>query len=524
MIPVILASLISVLPLVSGHASIWHPSMLGFNVTQQTYSYDNRPVAPLTYYTFDQWWMHGHLDHPPHPEDVFELPAGQNVTTEIGCNKGATSFFASSEGGDIRQGDNPCPNSPTSEFHTTGIDDVKGCALAIAYKDDFNAVEPEDFTVFSVNQTCVWTRFTDFSVPERMPACPNGKCICAWFWIHSIDSGGEQNYMTAFQCNITNPQSNVPLAKPQVPRRCGADPDFDKTLPVPGNCTYGAKQPFYWFQQERNNMFEGTYAPPYYLDLYGFLDGPQDDIFEDSYHGLPTPGPNQTVLPALKTVVQSQRLPIPDLHLLPSDFLSSVAAPELITSSFVASSSSAIASSVAIPASAPVSQSSMTSSSVVSSMASQSATSLSPSSALSSQTTPPAMPPAVVTETVVLTVTVPPTSVAAVLTAPTSSVSDVIKLSAAGTTTPGLNTTDSFAEFAGVEKQLDVNTADSATPHGESTPTQASGRTKRNPHSLATDIGSSTVVKQSFAERLGVGTYKRKREMHKRGLQGLWGI
>lgn len=43
--------------------------------------------------TFDQWWFHGHLDYPPHAEDVFELPAGTNVTTEIGCNKVSVSTF-----------------------------------------------------------------------------------------------------------------------------------------------------------------------------------------------------------------------------------------------------------------------------------------------------------------------------------------------------------------------------------------------------------------------------------------------
>lgn len=180
--------------------------MLGFNVTQQTFPYDNRPVAPLTNYTFEQWWMHGHLDFPPHPEDIFELPAGQNVTTEIGCNKGATTFFASSEGGNIQSGNDPCPGSPPSEYHTTGISDVKGCALAIADKPDFRDVQPEDFTVFSINQTCVWSRFTEFAVPERMPPCSSGKCICAWFWIHSADSGGEQSaflqtsYLT--DCNL----------------------------------------------------------------------------------------------------------------------------------------------------------------------------------------------------------------------------------------------------------------------------------------------------------------------------------
>lgn len=160
--------------------------MFGFNVTDSTFPYDNRPVAPLMDMTFDQWWMHGHLDYPPNPGDVFTLPAGTAVTTEIACNKGATSFFASADGGDIRSGDDVCPGSPPSEYHTTGPDDLKGCALAIAYKADARTVNPEDFAVFSVNQTCVWTRFTDFQVPARMPPCPEGGCTCAWFWIHSV--------------------------------------------------------------------------------------------------------------------------------------------------------------------------------------------------------------------------------------------------------------------------------------------------------------------------------------------------
>ncbi|EPQ54262.1 hypothetical protein GLOTRDRAFT_62784, partial [Gloeophyllum trabeum ATCC 11539] len=279
--------------------------MWGFNVTDKTYSYDNRPVSPLMAMTFDQWWFHGHLDHPPHPEDVFELPAGKPATMEIACTKSATSYFASSEGGNIQNGNDPCPGSPPSEYHTTGISDVKGCSLAIAYKSNVSDVQPEDFAVFSVNQTCVWNRFTDFQVPERMPPCPPGGCICAWFWIHSPDSGGEQNYMNGFQCNVTDAKSTVPLAKPQVPRRCGADPTNGKMEASPGNCTYGAKQPFYWFQKESNNMFEGTYSPPFYTDLYNFKDGAQDDIFIDSYISLPPPSPNAS-LPILNSNPGSQ--------------------------------------------------------------------------------------------------------------------------------------------------------------------------------------------------------------------------
>ena len=60
--------------------------------------------------------------------------------------------------------------------------------------------------------------------------------------------------MNGFKCKVMNSTSTVPLAKPLVPRRCGADPEFDKPEAAPGNCTFGAKQPFYWFQNERNNV------------------------------------------------------------------------------------------------------------------------------------------------------------------------------------------------------------------------------------------------------------------------------
>jgi hypothetical protein len=103
---------------VNAHASFIHPSMYGFNVTGDTFPYDNRPVAPLADYTFEQWWFHGHLDFEPNPGDFFQLPAGKPATAEIACDKGATSFFTSSPGGDVRQGDNPCPNSPLAAIHS----------------------------------------------------------------------------------------------------------------------------------------------------------------------------------------------------------------------------------------------------------------------------------------------------------------------------------------------------------------------------------------------------------------------
>ena len=113
-----LLSLLAAASHVHAHASLFHSSMYGFNVTGQTFPYDNRPVAPLTNYTFDQWWFHGHIRYPPNSGDFFQLPAGKPATSEIACDKGATSFFASSPGGDIRDGDNPCPGSPLAAIHS----------------------------------------------------------------------------------------------------------------------------------------------------------------------------------------------------------------------------------------------------------------------------------------------------------------------------------------------------------------------------------------------------------------------
>ncbi|KAI0749347.1 hypothetical protein C8Q80DRAFT_1161505 [Daedaleopsis nitida] len=264
----------------SAHIAFWHKSMYGFNVTDNTYSYDNRPQVPLYDMTFDQWWMHGHIDHPPNSGDFFELPAGGKVNTELSCDKGATSWYESSQGGDVGYGSNsPCPGAPTSAFHTTGLDDVKGCALAIAYQSDVHALKPDDFTIFSVNHTCVWDLNTEFEVPN-LPACPEDGCHCAWFWIHSIESGAEQIYMNGFKCKVTGDVGTQALGKPALPRRCGLDAnEQDAKVAVPGNCTVGAKLPMYWYQKEGNNMFEDTYHAPYYNDLYGFHDGAQNDIF-----------------------------------------------------------------------------------------------------------------------------------------------------------------------------------------------------------------------------------------------------
>jgi hypothetical protein len=184
--------------LISEPSAIWHPSMFGFNQTV----IPHRPQDPLMNLTFDQWWFHGHLDSPPHPEDVMPLPVGKPKMIEISCDKDATSYWTSGPGGNQQSTsdpDNPCPGQPTTAFHANNINDLGGCALAVAYKSDANEVKPEDFVVFSVNHTCVWNLHTYFSVPADMPPCPNGKCICMFNWIHLPDSGSEQSW---FICHL----------------------------------------------------------------------------------------------------------------------------------------------------------------------------------------------------------------------------------------------------------------------------------------------------------------------------------
>jgi hypothetical protein len=63
-------------------------------------------------------------------------------------------------------------------------------------------------------------------------------------------------------------------------------------------------------------MFEGTYSPPFYTDLYNFRDGAQNDIFVDSYSSIPPPSATQTLTPtplsvSPSTTSTSVSVPIP---------------------------------------------------------------------------------------------------------------------------------------------------------------------------------------------------------------------
>ena len=81
-------------------------------------------------------------------------------------------------------------------------------------------------------------------------------------------------------------------------------------------------------------MNEGTFSPPSYNDLYNFRDGPQDDIFENSYDSIPVPSPNQTAIPQLKNSPNSGVPVLPSSFSgVPSSSISSTVTPPTISPS-----------------------------------------------------------------------------------------------------------------------------------------------------------------------------------------------
>lgn len=98
----------------------------------------------------------------------------------------------------------------TLDTYDTAIPtNVEGCGLSIAYQSDVFKLQPEDFTVISTNYTCPWKKNVEFQIPEDLPACPEGGCHCAWGWIHSQLSGGEQMYMIGYRVSVLAAQSGA---------------------------------------------------------------------------------------------------------------------------------------------------------------------------------------------------------------------------------------------------------------------------------------------------------------------------
>ncbi|KAI0346057.1 hypothetical protein BDW22DRAFT_1342339 [Trametopsis cervina] len=291
--PTLLLAASAILPLASAHVAVFHKAAWGMNVTQGSFSYDNRAVTPLANMPFSQWWFHGHLSYPPPPNEFVQLPAGGSVNLQLAKDIGLTDICPWGPGGCTKVDNNLAfGNDNSITIHANNIQDVTGSAIAIAYKSDVNDVKPEDFVIISTVRQSPWYLNNQFDIPDELPACPNNKCICAWFWIHAADSGSEQMYMTGFQCQVTGNTGSKPIGKPGLARRCGADGSKPAT---PSNCTVGPVNPMYWYQAEGNNFFEGTYSPPLYNDLYGFPGGKQQNLFQDATVGgqaAPPPPPS----------------------------------------------------------------------------------------------------------------------------------------------------------------------------------------------------------------------------------------
>ncbi|WVQ82351.1 hypothetical protein IAT38_004479 [Cryptococcus sp. DSM 104549] len=261
---------------VTAHIALWDPAMYGWDASDPNQS---EPVLPLMNLAFKDWWFHGYINKPPADNTFMSLPAGGTYHGQVACNKALTTY---GQNADQQTGIYACDGDGASggigAMHTSDAwgssnpQDVKGCGIAIAYESDVSKIQPEDFAVISVNHTCPWFKHVDFQIPSDLPACPEGGCHCMWGWVHSADAGSEQNYFLGYRCNVTGATGVTPLPAAKTANKCDYPTDTS-------NCTVGAKQPHYWFQNERNNNPQGTYDPPFYNGAYGFMDGAQTDLF-----------------------------------------------------------------------------------------------------------------------------------------------------------------------------------------------------------------------------------------------------
>ncbi|KAF8524302.1 hypothetical protein BU17DRAFT_84899 [Hysterangium stoloniferum] len=281
----------TIIPLAAGHVGLWDKSMFGLCGTNNQCVNQAQPALPLQDLPFAKWWWHGYLNYPPPNNAVMQLPAGKAVTVHLAGNSaftkvGQTPGVLWPGGGKpgsvneaVENNVNYWGKEPAGNLHTSGHSGLAGCALSIAYTDNAKNVRPEDMTVFSIQHECVWHMNTVFAIPANMPPCPNGKCMCSWWWIHKSEGGSDQMYQTAFQCNITYAPgqtiSRVPVGKPVPPENCASNA---------ATCIKGPKMPMYWKQRECVNMPEPGHLAPTYSTSYGFPQGAQNDIFQTINH------------------------------------------------------------------------------------------------------------------------------------------------------------------------------------------------------------------------------------------------
>ncbi|GAA5931676.1 uncharacterized protein JCM15063_001534 [Sporobolomyces koalae] len=229
------------------------------------------PVAPLgPGLEYDDWWFRGPKvrNAPPEDGEIALLPAGGNFTLEIACAPEYTTYDGSDPNGNVAC-DDPGPYHADPEAVEVNKELLSGCAIGIADVMDPNLATMDDFVIISVQQTCVWTRNTTFSIPAKMPACTGDYCICGWVW--SPQTGTANAYHTPFRCKITDTAPDaLPIATPSDPVYC---PDSRE------DCTKGAKRLISTYNYPVNVPFTSNYDRPGYHDTFGFFDGAQDDIF-----------------------------------------------------------------------------------------------------------------------------------------------------------------------------------------------------------------------------------------------------
>jgi len=288
--PLVCCLILVLLACSQAHMSIYVPSMWG---SEPNNINANWAVQPLQDLSFIDWWWHGlkSVNDPPPHNVITPLPAGGSIDFEITGNKGFTSMGRGlwcKPGSTTRSVPDPWSNDMggygSSNIHSPRHEDVGGCAIGIAYKSDQASVKPEDFVIVSVVHDCIARQLQAFDIPA-LPACPNGKCICGWFWVHNSIGGTDQMYMTAFQCNVTNPSNRV-IGKPVAPVRCDGKPPC-YLYPKWGNTTNVCPtvlNPLYWANNEGNNINNPTNSQcaPTYNTYYGFPDGAQHQIFKDN--------------------------------------------------------------------------------------------------------------------------------------------------------------------------------------------------------------------------------------------------
>ncbi|KAJ3966635.1 hypothetical protein EV361DRAFT_1012528 [Lentinula raphanica] len=287
------------------------------------------PVLPLYQLEFDQWWMHavnGCDKRPPNPGDFLELPSGNSVVLELGSNQAFTTlsyggrFTSDWPNGQEYPDNNSNPSCITSPNCSCGLPPVNlichsllkgtlvhtqnqsmaaGTALAISYNSDITKVTPENLVVISVAYNTPFKRLATYDIPDGLPPCPEGGCICGWGWIpngyivpnaivHSLPlltafatRCGEPNmYFSGSRCQVTgNTDKSKSLGVPRPPVWC----EGNSTA-----CVKGPKQMLFWHQASGNNIevsgfdMSGEAKSPAYNAKCGFADGAQNDIFDDS--------------------------------------------------------------------------------------------------------------------------------------------------------------------------------------------------------------------------------------------------